>query len=324
MALPSIANDLAHFERQFAAQLDDREQAVRFLLQYLSGQHAGRLRPKVLLLTAGMQGKIGPESHRMALVVELLHLASLIHDDVVDNAVERRNQLTVNAVWDNKIAVLLGDYLLSKALDLIRESDLPGVLEQVSATVRQLTVGEISQLSQYNNLDLSEPEYLHIVSLKTASLIETAFRLGAISAGADAEQAEAYGRFGQRFGCFFQLKDDLKDYAATSDGKGIYNDMREGDITLPVIYAMRRLCLAERAVFRQQYLHVGKCEADLAGLAGTVRQCGALEQACVQLRNMEEELLHDVAAFPVSPYRDDLAQLVLETGNIDFLQLQLR
>ena len=108
MALQSIAGDLEQFERQFASQLDDREPAIRFLLQYLAGQHAGRLRPKVLLLAAGMQGGTGPESGRMALLVELLHLASLIHDDVIDNASERRNQQTVNAVWDNKIAVCLG------------------------------------------------------------------------------------------------------------------------------------------------------------------------------------------------------------------------
>ena len=321
MALPSIAKDLEQFERQFAVRLCDREAAVQFLLQYLAGQHAGRLRPKVLLLTAGMQGGIGPESQRMALVVELLHLASLIHDDVVDHATERRNQQTVNAVWDNKIAVLLGDFLLSKVLELMRDSALTGVLDRVSVVVRQLTAGEISQLSQYNNLELSEPDYLHIVSLKTASLIETSFRLGALSAGADAEQEEAFGRFGQRFGCFFQLKDDLKDYTVTSDGKGMYNDIREGDVTLPVIYAMQRLCLAERAVFRQQYLQIGKDEPLLAGLAETVRRCGALEQACKQLRKMEEELLRDVAAFPASPYRDDLAQLVRETGNLDFLQL---
>ncbi|MBR4492788.1 MAG: polyprenyl synthetase family protein, partial [Bacteroidales bacterium] len=116
MAFQSIAKELSEFERDFAGVLDDRDAAVRFLLQYLAGQHAGRLRPKVLLLTAGMQGGTGPESGRMALLVELLHLASLIHDDVIDNASERRNQQTVNAVWDNKIAVLLGDYLLSKVL----------------------------------------------------------------------------------------------------------------------------------------------------------------------------------------------------------------
>ena len=315
MAFQSIAKELSEFERDFAGVLDDRDAAVRFLLQYLAGQHAGRLRPKVLLLTAGMQGGTGPESGRMALLVELLHLASLIHDDVIDNAAERRNQQTVNAVWDNKIAVLLGDYLLSKVLGLMQESSLPGLLERVSSTVRQLTSGEITQLSQYNNLDLSESEYIRIVSLKTASLLETSFRLGALSAGADMEQESAYGSFGQRFGLFFQLKDDLKDYAVTSDGKGIYNDIREGNVTLPVIYTMQSLCMTERADFRRRYLQVGKSEQDLSAIAGTVRQCGAWAHACGQLRQMEEELLQDCARFPASPYRDDLEHVIRETGD---------
>ena len=315
MAFQSIAKELSEFERDFAGVLDDRDAAVRFLLQYLAGQHAGRLRPKVLLLTAGMQGGTGPESGRMALLVELLHLASLIHDDVIDNAAERRNQQTVNAVWDNKIAVLLGDYLLSKVLGLMQESSLPGLLERVSSTVRQLTSGEITQLSQYNNLDLSESEYIRIVSLKTASLLETSFRLGALSAGAEMEQESAYGSFGQRFGLFFQLKDDLKDYAVTSDGKGIYNDIREGNVTLPVIYTMQSLCMTERADFRRRYLQVGKSEQALSAIAGTVRQCGALAHACGQLRQMEEELLQDCARFPASPYRDDLEHVIRETGD---------
>ncbi len=315
MAFQSIAKELSEFERDFAGVLDDRDAAVRFLLQYLAGQHAGRLRPKVLLLTAGMQGGTGPESGRMALLVELLHLASLIHDDVIDNAAERRNQQTVNAVWDNKIAVLLGDYLLSKVLGLMQESALPGLLERVSSTVRQLTSGEITQLSQYNNLDLSESDYIRIVSLKTASLLETSFRLGALSAGADMVQESAYGSFGQRFGLFFQLKDDLKDYAVTSDGKGIYNDIREGNVTLPVIYTMQSLCMTERADFRRRYLQVGKSEPDLSAIAGTVRQCGALAHACGQLRQMEEELLQDCARFPASPYRDDLEYVIRETGD---------
>ena len=242
-------------------------------------------------------------------------LVEIIHDDVIDNAAERRNQQTVNAVWDNKIAVLLGDYLLSKVLGLMQESSLPGLLERVSSTVRQLTSGEITQLSQYNNLDLSESDYIRIVSLKTASLLETSFRLGALSAGADMVQESAYGSFGQRFGLFFQLKDDLKDYAVTSDGKGIYNDIREGNVTLPVIYTMQSLCMTERADFRHRYLQVGKSEQDLSAIAGTVRQCGALAHACGQLRQMEEELLQDCARFPASPYRDDLEYVIRETGD---------
>ena len=312
MITQSIERELSEFEARFVGLLKDEEAPVHLLLQYLSGQEAGRIRPRMVYLSAGLFGKIGPETHRMALVVELLHLASLIHDDVIDHAAERRGMPTTNAVFDNKIAVLLGDYLLSRVLDCIFRSGLPGVLELVTQTVSQLTRGEICQLSQRNNLDLTEEEYMRIVSMKTASLMGTAFRLGALSAGAAPEQVESCGMFGDGFGTLYQIRDDMKDYTDRQGGKGYHNDLREGDVTLPVIYTMGRLCLSDRAGFRNRYLQIRKDDGQLRSLADTVVQCGALSQTADFLRRSVKALLERCSAFPASPYRDDLERMVKE------------
>ena len=318
--MQSIKEEIDAFETGYAGQMQDAHPSVQLLLQYIAGQKGGRLRPKALLLAAGMTGTPGKDSVRMAVLVELMHQASLIHDDVIDDAATRRNFETVNAVWDNRIAVLLGDYFFSKVFGCLQETSLPGVQELVKTTVERMTQGEICQLSHRGNLDLSEDEYRNIVFLKTASLIETAFRLGAMSVGAPAEQVGRCGSFGRLFGTFFQFKDDLKDYADTSDGKGCLNDMREGEVTLPVIYTMRRLCLSERSLFRQRFLKIHKDDADLAELAGTVTRCGALEQACAELCAMKDELLRMCAGFPDTPYRRDMEKLIVGVGEVSFMQ----
>ena len=314
--MQSIQNELNIFEEQFAGQLQDGEGPAHFLLQHIAGQQGGRLRPKTVMLAAGMQGGITPETIRMAVLVEMLHSASLVHDDIVDDAKKRRDKQTINDIFGGKVAVLLGDLLFSKVLEMVRASALPGVLDNVLDAVGRLTRGEICQLSQRNNLDMGEAEYKRIVMMKTASLFEVSFRLGAVSAGATPEEAEAYAGFGQRFGIFFQYKDDWKDFAVENNGKGCYNDLREGDVTLPVICAMQRLCMADRAEFRRRYLQVTKDEGTLAALAETVAHCGALEQVGSILQTMEEELLASCAQFPASPYREDLMDAIRKVGSV--------
>lgn len=309
--LPSIQNELAVAEAAIQDLLKEGEAPVRTLLDYLSEQKGGLLRPKIVLLAAGMCGGVTEESHRAACIVEVLHQASLIHDDVVDNASERRSKASVNAVWDNKTAVLLGDNLLSRVLMLISGSAIPGLLDEVARTVRRLTEGEICQLAQRGNLALEEEAYDRIAYLKTASLIESAFRLGALSASASVETVEAMGAFGKRFGTAFQWKDDLKDFAA-ADGKGRYNDLREGEVTFPIIAAMRSLCLSERAVFRQGFLQPGKDETAIRRLADTVRQSEGWRQALGRLRAEGAALERTCLEFPPSPYRDDLLHITKE------------
>ena len=317
--MQSIQNEIDMFEQQLCGLLRDEEASVQILLDYLVRQQGGRLRPKLLLLTAGMSGGITAESRSLACLVELLHTASLIHDDVVDEAGTRRRMESVNAVFDNKLAVLLGDYLLAKVLDIASRTALPGVWPLLVETVGCLTRGEMLQLSRRGCLDLTEADYFRFLEWKTASLMELSCRLGALSAGAPAEMQEDCGRFGRSFGTFFQLKDDLKDFSAVADGKDPYNDLREGEVTLPVMYAMQRLCLSDRADFRSRYLKLQKSAEELEALAATVRDCGALQQAGEKLSRMQQELLAQLELFPESIYRQDIRQLIVETGNLGFL-----
>lgn len=320
--MQSIQNEIDMFEQQLCGLLRDEEASVQILLDYLARQQGGRLRPKLLLLTAGMAGGITTESHTLACLVELLHTASLVHDDVVDEAGMRRRMESVNAVFDNKLAVLLGDYLLAKVLGIASQLALPEVWPLLSDTVRQLTRGEMVQLSRRGCLDLAEADYFRFLEWKTASLMELSCRLGALSAGASKAEQEAYGQWGRDFGIFFQLKDDLKDFSAVADGKDSYSDLREGEVTLPVMYAMQRLSLNGRADFRRRYLKIQKPAGELEALAATVRDCGALHQAGEKLSQMQTVLLQQLEGFPESVYRLDLQQLVRETGNLQFLDIK--
>lgn len=317
--MQSIQNEIDKVEELLRGSLKDEEASVQFLLDYLASQQGGRLRPKLLLLTAGMSGGITAESRSLACLVELLHTASLIHDDVVDEAAMRRSRESVNAVFDNRLAVLLGDYLLSKVLGIASRLAQPEVWPLLCDTVGKLTRGEMVQISRRGCLDLTEGDYFRLLEWKTSSLMELSCRLGALSAGAPAEMQENCGRFGRSFGTFFQLKDDLKDFARTADGKDRYSDLREGEVTLPVMYAMQRLCLSERADFRRRYLKLQKSADELESLAVTVRDCGALQQAGEKLGQLQQELLAQLELFPESIYRQDIRQLIVETGNLGFL-----
>lgn len=313
--MQSIYKELDIFENAFREFFKDEDTSVQFLLDYLSTQQGRRLRPGLLLLTAGMSGGITDKSYAMACMVELLHTASLVHDDVIDEADMRRHQLSVNAMFDNKLAVLLGDYLLAKVLQIASRTDSPEVWTLLSDAVRRLSRGEMVQLSRRECLDLKEDEYFQILEWKTASLMEISCRLGAWSAGASTQLQDGFGQWGRRFGVFFQLKDDLKDFSETADGKSRYNDLREGEVTLPVMYGMQRLCQSERAAFRSLYLKQVKTEEDMERLAAMVRDCGALRQAGEKLSQMQEVLLRQLYTFPEGVYCQDIQQLVMEIGN---------
>ena len=318
----SIQNEIDIFEKNFRELLSDRDAPVQFLLDYLSAQQGGRLRPGLLLLSAGLSGGITEESRSLACMVELLHTASLIHDDIVDDAQMRRHVESVNAVFDNKLAVLLGDYLLTKVLDIASRIGKSEIWPLLSDTVSRLTRGEMLQLSHWSDLELAEADYFRFLEWKTASLMELSCRLGALSAGASAQLQESCGQWGSRFGIFFQLKDDLKDFAETTDGKERYSDLRQGVVTLPVIYAMQRIPMDEQLDFRRNYHAFGKSAEAMEALAEQIRKCGALEQAAVRLGQMQQELQQQLETFPDNAYRRDLQQLIEETGDLRLLDIK--
>ena len=239
-----IEAEMNEFVNLFNQSLSYQEGLLDQVLSHISQRGGKRMRPMLLMLTAKNYGKVSDVSQNAALGLELLHTASLVHDDVVDESSERRGQASVNATYNNKVAVLVGDYILSTALLKVSQSDNQRIIQYIAELGRILAAGEILQLSNISNQEISEDTYYQVIEKKTASLFEACSALGAISVGASEEEIEKAKKFGHRIGMIFQIRDDIFDYYDSKEiGKPTGNDMVEGKLTLPVIYALNHNCL---------------------------------------------------------------------------------
>ena len=236
-----IETDLNHFVELFNASLTHTDGLLGSALSHIRQRGGKRMRPMLMMLTARNYGQVSDVTQNAAVGLELLHTASLVHDDVVDESSERRGQASVNASYDNKVAVLVGDYLLSTALLRVSLTDNQKIIQLLAELGRTLAAGEILQLSNIQNQDFSEDVYYQIINNKTAALFEACSKIGALSAGASDEDVAEAAKFGQNIGMIFQIRDDIFDYFdSTEIGKPTGNDMAEGKLTLPVIYALNR------------------------------------------------------------------------------------
>ena len=234
-----IETDLNHFVELFNASLTHTDGLLGSALSHIRQRGGKRMRPMLMMLTARNYGQVSDVTQNAAVGLELLHTASLVHDDVVDESSERRGQASVNASYDNKVAVLVGDYLLSTALLRVSLTDNQRIIQLLAELGRTLAAGEILQLSNIQNQDFSEDVYYQIINNKTAALFEACSKIGALSAGASDEDVAEAAKFGQNIGMIFQIRDDIFDYFdSTEIGKPTGNDMAEGKLTLPVIYAL--------------------------------------------------------------------------------------
>ena len=236
-----IETDLNHFVELFNASLTHTDGLLGSALSHIRQRGGKRMRPMLMMLTARNYGQVSDVTQNAAVGLELLHTASLVHDDVVDESSERRGQASVNASYDNTVAVLVGDYLLSTALLRVSLTDNQRIIQLLAELGRTLAAGEILQLSNIQNQDFSEDVYYQIINNKTAALFEACSKIGALSAGASDEDVAEAAKFGQNIGMIFQIRDDIFDYFdSTEIGKPTGNDMAEGKLTLPVIYALNR------------------------------------------------------------------------------------
>lgn len=233
-----IANELDLFEDKFKLAMKSNVALLDTIMTYIVKRKGKQVRPMFVFYCAKLFGEVTDSTYRGASLVELLHTATLVHDDVVDDSDERRGFFSINALWKNKIAVLVGDYLLSKGLLLaIKNKDFK-LLEIVSTAVEQMSEGELLQIEKARNLNLSEEIYYDIIRKKTASLIASCCAMGAASAGANEEQIEQMRLFGECIGIAFQIKDDLLDYGDDDIGKPTGIDLKEKKLTLPIIYTI--------------------------------------------------------------------------------------
>ena len=234
-----IATDLDDFIALFNQSLTHEDGMLGSALSHIRQRGGKRMRPILMLLMAKNYGQISDVTQHSAVGLELLHTASLVHDDVVDESGERRGQASVNATYNNKVAVLVGDFILSTALLHVSFTNHQGIVQELSELGRTLAAGEILQLSNIQNRDISEDVYYQVIEKKTAALFQSCAAIGALSAGATDEMVQKAGEFGRNLGIMFQIRDDIFDYFDSKEiGKPTGNDMAEGKMTLPVIYAL--------------------------------------------------------------------------------------
>jgi octaprenyl-diphosphate synthase len=241
-----IAADIDVFEEKFKASMHSDAPLLDRITHYIVKRKGKQIRPMFVFFAAKLCGGILESTHRGAALVELLHTATLVHDDVVDNAYERRGFFSINALWKNKIAVLVGDYLLAKGLLLSVNNNEFRLLQIVSEAVKQMSEGELLQIEKVRKMDISEELYFDVIRQKTASLIASCCACGASSAGADEETVEKMRLFGEKVGIAFQIKDDTFDFGTDDVGKPLGIDIKEKKVTLPLIYALNRSDKSER------------------------------------------------------------------------------
>ena len=275
-----IESELNEFIRLFNNALSHSDQLLGSALTHIRQRGGKRMRPILTLLMADNFGHVNDVTQNAAIGLELLHTASLVHDDVVDESNERRGQASVNATYNNKVAVLVGDYILSTALLHVSKTGDQRIVENLSQLGRILAAGEILQLSNIQNQDFSEDVYYQVIKKKTAALFESCAELGALSAGASEEDVREAGLFGQNLGIMFQIRDDIFDYFDSKEiGKPTGNDMAEGKLTLPVLYALNSTHY-DSMVNLARKVKAGTINADeIAVLVEFTKQSGGIDYA---------------------------------------------
>ncbi|MFN3596306.1 MAG: polyprenyl synthetase family protein [Rubricoccaceae bacterium] len=304
-----VEGDLKVFRRYFRDAMRSRVRLLDVVTQYVLRQKGKEIRPTLVLLSARLCGGVTPASYRGAALVELLHTATLVHDDVVDEAERRRGAFSINALWKNKVAVLLGDFLLSRGLLLALDARDYELLHVVSDAVRRMSEGELLQIEKARTLDTDETSYFRIISDKTASLIAACMACGAVSAGADAPTVARVKAIGERLGLAFQIRDDLFDYDAVDVGKPLGLDLQEKKLTLPLIAALAGATEAERRQIMRIVRKKRKSADDTAEVIAFVRRRGGLDYARTRMEALAHEAAAALEAFPPSAARESLIGL---------------
>ena len=304
-----IAADLRKVDDVIRRRLDSDVLLIRTIANYIVASGGKRLRPALVLLAANAFGEKENGRHELAAVIEFIHTATLLHDDVVDESSLRRGRKTANAEFGNAASVLVGDFLYSRAFQMIVEAGSLRVMKVLADATNVIAEGEVLQLLNVHDPDTDEEKYLRVIRYKTAKLFEAATQVGAIVGGAAPEAEAALAEYGMHLGTAFQLVDDVLDYSGDlhETGKNLGDDLAEGKPTLPLIYAMRAGNAAERAIVRHAIEHGGK--SDLEGVVAAIHRVGALDYAREQAREEATAATARLALLPDSACRDSLLQL---------------
>ncbi len=305
-----IQAEMEIFEVKFREFVKSKVFLLDKIMSYIVKRKGKQIRPMFVFLMAGTCGKINDKTYRGASLIELLHTATLVHDDVVDDSNERRSFFSVNALWKNKIAVLVGDYLLSRGLLLSVDNGDFDMLKIVSTAVREMSEGELLQIAKARKLDITEDIYYEVIRQKTASLIASCCAAGAKSVNLDDEIAEKAKLFGEKVGMAFQIKDDLFDYGTAEIGKPVGIDIKEKKMTLPLIHALSRSSWLEKRHIINLIKNESHKTSKVNEVIAFVKDKGGLEYATQVMLNYFKEAMAILHTFEPSIYRDSMEQLV--------------
>ncbi|EDM34353.1 octaprenyl-diphosphate synthase [Pedobacter sp. BAL39] len=308
-----IAADISSFEEKFKSSMHSDAPLLDRITHYIVKRKGKQIRPMFVFFAAKLCGGILESTHRGAALVELLHTATLVHDDVVDNAYERRGFFSINALWKNKIAVLVGDYLLAKGLLLSVNNGEFRLLQIVSEAVKQMSEGELLQIEKVRRMDISEDLYFDVIRQKTASLIASCCACGAASAGADDETIEKMRLFGEKVGIAFQIKDDTFDFGTDDVGKPLGIDIKEKKVTLPLIYALNSSDKVEKKRIINLVKNHNDEPAKIQQIIDFVNAKEGVRYANERMVQYQQEAFDILYSFEPGPARTGLEQLVRYT-----------
>ena len=306
-----IATELESFEKHFREALRSDVALLDRIMYYIIRRKGKRVRPMFVFLSAKICGDITPSTYRAASLIELLHTATLVHDDVVDDSYERRGMFSINALWKNKIAVLVGDYLLSRGLLLGLDNNEYRILQIVSRAVKEMSEGELLQIEKTRHLDITEEVYFDIIRQKTASLIAASCAAGAASVIDDQSIVEKMRLLGEKTGLAFQIKDDLLDYGEEDTGKPRAIDIKEKKITLPLIYTLHNSDRSQRRNIIRTIRNHSDDKKRVKELISHVRECGGIRYAAETMRKLRDEAIEIAGTLPGSEARTSMEELIL-------------
>jgi octaprenyl-diphosphate synthase len=300
------------FESKFRESMTSKVALLNRITHYIVNRKGKQMRPMFVFLTAKLlnKGEVNERTYRGAAVIELIHTATLVHDDVVDESNKRRGFFSINALWKNKIAVLVGDYLLSKGLLLSIDNGDFDLLRIISVAVREMSEGELLQIEKARRLDITEEVYYDIIRQKTATLIAACCSLGACSVRPDSDDVEAFRKFGELCGMAFQIKDDLFDYGNERIGKPTGIDIKEQKMTLPLIYTLNHCSKKEKSWIINSIKNHNKNKTRVKEVIAFVKEKGGLDYAVKKMLWYRDEALGLLQTYPESEYRSALELMV--------------
>tara|TARA_B100000929_G_scaffold272483_1_gene244052 strand:- start:6131 stop:7108 length:978 start_codon:yes stop_codon:yes gene_type:complete len=296
------------FEKKFRLSMSSKVALLNRITHYVVNRKGKQMRPMFVFLVSKMVsgGEVNDRTYRGASVIELIHTATLVHDDVVDDSNRRRGFFSINALWKNKIAVLVGDYLLSKGLLLSIDNNDFDLLKIISVAVREMSEGELLQIEKARKLDITEEIYYDIIRQKTATLIAACCSLGAASVKPDSKHVERMRKFGELIGMAFQIKDDLFDYGEEKIGKPTGIDIKEQKMTLPLIYTLNHASEKDRRWLINSVKNHNKDSKRVKEVIQFVKNSGGLEYAVAKMKEFQQEAFHKLKSYPDSPYKQSL------------------